>query len=55
MKQTIQQKIVKEIIKEQKTKPDVIAINVFGSVAKGEERPDSDVDIEIISTKYKKW
>jgi len=55
MKKSIQQKIVDEIIEEQKKDPSVIAINIFGSVTLGLERPDSDVDIEIISAKAKKW
>jgi len=48
MVKSVQQKIVDEIVKEWKDKPDVVAINIFGSVAEGRERPDSDVDIEII-------
>lgn len=33
----------------------MIAISIFGSVARGEEQPDSDIDIEIVSTKERKW
>ena len=51
----IHKKIVNEIIEEQKKNSNVIAINLFGSVAKGKERPDSDVDIEIIVNEGKEW
>ncbi len=52
---TIQRKIVNEIVEKYKRKPEIIAITLFGSVAKGEERKDSDLDIEIISRSAKKW
>ncbi|MBD3313465.1 hypothetical protein GF345_03415, partial [Candidatus Woesearchaeota archaeon] len=55
MKRSIQQKIADEIIEEQKKDGSVVAINIFGSVALGLERPDSDVDIEIISSKAEEW
>ena len=48
-------KIVKEMVEEYKEKPGVVAINIFGSVAQKLHRPDSDVDIEILSSKAKKW
>ena len=51
----LHKKIVNEIVEEQKKNLDVIAINLFGSVADGKERPDSDVDIEIIIDKGKEW
>ncbi|MBT6690103.1 nucleotidyltransferase domain-containing protein [archaeon] len=51
----IHHKIVREIIEEYQVKKDVIGIVVFGSVASGRERPDSDVDIEIIYNSKKKW
>ena len=51
----IHKRIVDEIIEEQKKNSKVIAINLFGSVAEGNERPDSDVDIEIIIDKGKEW
>jgi predicted nucleotidyltransferase len=51
----IHHKIIKEIIEEQKNNPDIVVINIFGSVAQGLERPDSDVDIEVFSKKAKKW
>ena len=51
----LHKKIVNEIIEEQKKNPNVIAINLFGSVADGKERPDSDVDIEIIVNGGKEW
>tara|TARA_Y100000310_G_scaffold310760_1_gene356330 strand:- start:38 stop:544 length:507 start_codon:yes stop_codon:yes gene_type:complete len=51
----LHKKIVNEIIEEQKNDSKVIAINLFGSVAEGDERPDSDVDIEIIINEGKEW
>ncbi len=55
MKESVHQKIVNEIVEEQKKDTSVIAIALFGSLARGEERSDSDVDIEVISTKAKDW
>ena len=55
MKKSIHQRVLKEYIDLKKNDPCVIAISIFGSVARGEERPDSDIDIEIVSTKEKKW
>jgi len=52
---SIQRKIVEEIVEDKRKNPDVVAINIFGSVALGLERPNSDVDIEIISSKAKRW
>ena len=49
------QKIVKEIVEEYKDKKGTVAITLFGSLARGEERPSSDVDIEIISEDIKDW
>ena len=51
----IHKRIVDEIIEEQKKNSKVITINLFGSVAEGNERPDSDVDIEIIINEGKEW
>tara|TARA_Y100000310_G_scaffold183659_1_gene183788 strand:- start:46 stop:552 length:507 start_codon:yes stop_codon:yes gene_type:complete len=51
----IHKRIVDEIIEEQKKNSKVIAINLFGSVAEGKERSDSDVDIEIIINEGKEW
>lgn len=51
----LHKKIVNEIVEEQKKNSNVIAINLFGSVAEGKERPDSDVDIEIIINEGKEW
>ena len=48
-------KIVDEIVEEYKKDKSVIAIALFGSLARKEERPDSDVDIEIISENAKEW
>lgn len=48
-------KIVDEIINEYKNKRGILAITLFGSLARGEERKSSDVDIEIISESADKW
>jgi len=55
MRQTKQQKIVKELFEEYKDKKEVIGIVNFGSVAVGKERPNSDVDIQIIFKNNVKW
>ena len=51
----VHQKIVNEIVKKYKKDKSTLAITLFGSLARGEERKDSDVDIEIISEDAKKW
>ena len=51
----VHQKIVNEIVEEHKKDKSTLAITLFGSLARGEEREDSDVDIEIISESAKKW
>src|SRR5690606_16748153 len=38
-----------QIVNEESPKEGVIAISLFGSVAEGNERLDSDLDIEIVS------
>ena len=55
MNESVQSKILKKIVEEESKNADVIGINVFGSVARGEERPESDLDVEIISTSAKEW
>ena len=51
----VHQKIINEIVNKYKKNKSVIAITLFGSLASGEEKKDSDVDIGIISDKGKKW
>ena len=51
----VHQKIVNEIVEEYKKDKSTLAVTLFGSLARGEERDDSDVDIEIISESAKKW
>ncbi len=51
----IHYKIVDEIVERYKKDKSVIAIALFGSLARKEERPDSDVDVEIISENAKEW
>src|SRR6266568_2915381 len=55
MNESAQSKVLRKIIEEESIKTDVVGINVFGSVARGEERPESDLDVEIISTSAKEW
>lgn len=55
MKKSIHQRVLEEYIDLKKNDPSVTAIGIFGSVAREEERPDSDIDIEIVSAKEKKW
>ena len=52
---SIQQKIVDEIVEEYKNNEHVIGIRVFGSVAIGKERENSDVDITIIFDDDREW
>jgi len=52
---SIQQKIVDEIVDEYKNNEHVIGVCVFGSVAAGKERSDSDVDITIIFDDDREW
>ena len=51
----VHQKIVNEIVAEYKKDKSTLSITLFGSLARGEEREDSDVDIEIVSEDAKKW
>ncbi|MAH49370.1 hypothetical protein CMI37_26335 [Candidatus Pacearchaeota archaeon] len=53
--QTVQQKIIRQIAEKQKQDPSVVGMVVFGSCSVGQEKLDSDIDIEIISTKIKKY
>ena len=48
-------KTVNEIVEEKKQDLSVLAINVFGSLARGGEGPDSDIDLEIISLTEPEW
>ncbi len=54
-KESLHQKILREIVEEKRKDPSVVAISVFGSVARGEEKEDSDIDLEIVSTEEKGW
>ena len=49
------QKIVNEIVEKYQKGKSTVAIALFGSLARGKERPDSDVDIEIILDDAEKW
>lgn len=47
-------KIVEEILNEKKKDDSVVAITLFGSMARGEEKPRSDIDILVVSKNAKK-
>ncbi len=49
-----QDKIVKELVKKYKTQKNVVGIYIFGSLARSNSTPKSDVDIEIIFRRGKK-
>jgi uncharacterized protein len=40
-----------EIIKSADSKPEVLAAFLFGSVARGKERPESDIDVAVLLTR----
>ena len=46
------EKIVKDYITVLKERYNIIAVYVFGSYAKGNERNDSDIDIAIVSNDF---
>ncbi len=45
----VHQKIIQEILQEYKNDPRILAINIMGSLSRKEERPDSDIDLEIVT------
>ena len=47
----IRQRIIREVVKEKKKDPKVVAILLFGSMARGNHNKKSDIDIEIVSNK----
>lgn len=49
------EKVIGQLIERYKLDKSVIAVNLFGSLARGTERHDSDVDIEIISDMATEW
>lgn len=51
----VHQKIVNEIVEAYRRDESTVAITLFGSLARGEEREDSDVDIEIVSEDAEVW
>ena len=54
MKRTIQEEVAEEVVEELKKNPDFVGIEIFGSIARREIKPTSDVDIQVISRKAKK-
>mgnify|MGYP000102364350 CR=1 FL=1 len=48
-------RVVRELVEEHALDRSIVAIAVFGSLASGTERPDSDVDIEFFSSTASEW
>ncbi len=46
---TPQEEIAEEVVEELKKDPSVVGIEIAGSLAKGDIRPDSDIDLGVIS------
>ena len=51
----IHQRIIDRLLDQYRMRPDVVAITLFGSLAKGGAHPGSDIDMEVISTAAPKW
>ena len=49
MTKTIQEKVVEEVIAELKQDPDIVGIEIFGSIARKEIKPTSDVNLQVTS------
>ncbi len=48
-------KLVDKLVEKYKKDKSIIAITLFGSLARGKEREDSDIDISVFSEDAKKW
>ena len=48
-------RIVDDLVEEYRENPGTVAIALFGSLARGEEKDTSDVDIEIVTTNAHEW
>ena len=51
--QTIQETVAEDVIAELKRDPSVVGIELGGSLARGEVRPNSDIDFGVVSTSVK--
>ena len=51
----LNQKTVKKIIKYFSKKPEVAAVYLYGSYARGEARADSDIDLAVLVTDTRKY
>ncbi len=49
MTKTIQEEVAEEVIEELKQDSDIVGIEIFGSIARKEIKPTSDVDIQVTS------
>ncbi|MHA2079243.1 MAG: nucleotidyltransferase domain-containing protein [Candidatus Thorarchaeota archaeon] len=49
MMKTLQEEIAEEVVEELKKDPSVVGIEIAGSLARGDIRPDSDIDFGVIS------
>nr|KXH70602.1 MAG: hypothetical protein AM325_15710 [Candidatus Thorarchaeota archaeon SMTZ1-45] len=47
--ETLQEKIAEEVVEELKKDPSIVGIEIAGSLVTGDIRPDSDVDLGVIS------
>jgi predicted nucleotidyltransferase len=54
MMKTLQEEIAEEVVEEFKKDSSVVGIEICGSLARGEIRTDSDIDIEVISENIEK-
>jgi predicted nucleotidyltransferase len=49
MMKTLQEKIAEDVVEELKKDPFVVGIEIAGSLARGDIRPESDIDLGVIS------
>lgn len=54
MTKMLQEKIAEEVVEELKRDSSVVGIEICGSLARGEIRPDSDIDFGVISESVEK-
>jgi predicted nucleotidyltransferase len=52
---TKHQRIIDQLLDQYRKHPNIVAITLFGSLAKGGAHPGSDIDIEVISTAEPGW
>ncbi|MGD9397644.1 MAG: nucleotidyltransferase domain-containing protein [Candidatus Thorarchaeota archaeon] len=49
MMKTLQEKVAEDVVEELKKDPSVVGIEISGSLVSGDIRPDSDIDLGVIS------